>query len=283
MGDKLKGKSAVVTGGGGGIGKATCLALAAEGAKVVVNDLGKTPDGASTADKAVEEIKKAGGVAVANHDNIASMAGGQSVIKAAVSNFGRIDILVNCAGNYKTGSILDMTEADWDSIIAVHLKGHFACTQAAAKEMVQQKSGRIINISSSGALNFSPPGSRSIAYATAKAGILGMTATLSAHLGQFGITVNALWPGAITSLFPAATKSGFGDKKREGPEYVAPMIVYLATDLAQKVNGQFIYIAGGELCIYNRPMQLPGPHMFMRKPGMWTVDELAEIVPSMMV
>jgi NAD(P)-dependent dehydrogenase (short-subunit alcohol dehydrogenase family) len=284
MVERLKGKSAVVTGGGGGIGRAIALAMAEEGAKIIVNDI-KAPDGASAADKVVEEIKKGGGAAVANYDSVATMSGGQSIIKTATSNFGRIDILINCAGNYKAGLITDMTENDWDSIIAVHLKGHFSCIQAAVKEMIQQKTGRIINIGSNAAFNFVPGGSRSIAYAAAKAGILGITAALSAHLKQYGITVNGILPGAITQLFPALTRTGagFGQKKREGPEFVAPLIVYLATDEAQSITGQFFYTAGGDVCIYNRPMQLPGPHMVVRKMGKWTIDELSEVIPSMLV
>lgn len=282
MAQRLKSKSAVVTGGGDGIGRATALALAAEGAKVVVNDIGKDSAGKSMADKVVGEIKKAGGTAVANYDSVATMAGGRNIIKTAVSNFGRIDILVNCAGNYLLGTIEDMTEENWDGVMNVHLKGHFSCTQAAVKEMIPQKYGRIINISSTGAFMFIPGMSRSVAYGAAKAGIMGLTATLSANLKQHGITVNAMLPGAITKLFPAPTKGGFGEKTRVGPEFVAPTIVYLATDEAQNITGQFVYAAGGEVCIYNRPFQLPGPHMFVRKMGQWTVDELAEVIPSMM-
>jgi NAD(P)-dependent dehydrogenase (short-subunit alcohol dehydrogenase family) len=284
MAEKLKGKSAVITGGGGGIGGAISLAMAQEGAKVVVNDI-KAPDGTSAADKMVEKIKNEGGAAVANYDSVGTLSGGQNIIKTATSNFGRIDILVNCAGNYKSGLITDMTESDWDAIINVHLKGHFSCIQAAAKEMIQQKTGRIINISSNAAFNFVPGGSRSLAYAAAKAGILGITAALSAQLKPHGITVNGILPGAITQLFPALTRggSGFGMKKREGPEFVAPLIVYLSTDQAQNINGQFFYAAGGDVCIYNRPMQLPGPHMVVRKMGKWTVDELSEVIPSLLM
>ena len=160
MAQELKGKVAVVTGGGGDIGKGIALALAAEGAKVVVNDVSRDPDGNSAADKAVEEIKKAGGTAAANYDSVATMQGGENIVKTATSNFGRIDILVNCAGNFKVVKSVEMTEEDWDSIIDVHLKGHFSCTKAAALEMMKQKSGRIINISSRGAPFGRVPGNR---------------------------------------------------------------------------------------------------------------------------
>jgi NAD(P)-dependent dehydrogenase (short-subunit alcohol dehydrogenase family) len=283
MAERLKGKSAAVTGGGGGIGRAICLAMAEAGAKVVVNDIGRNPDGTSMADKVVSEIKTSGAAAVANYDSVATMAGGQNIIKDAMSNFGRIDILVNCAGNFKLGGVADLSESDWDSIIAVHLKGHFSCTQSAVKEMIKQKSGRIINISSTGAFWYAPGPITSVAYGAAKAGIMGMTASMSANLKQYNITVNALLPGAITTLFPALTAGkGFGVKKREGPEFVAPTVVYLASDESQNITGEFIYSAGGELGIFNRPIQMPGPHCFVRKQGKWTVDEIAEVLPTML-
>ena len=281
MTQRLTGKSAVVSGSGDGIGRAVALAMAAEGAKVVINDIGKDTGGNHIADKVVEEINKAGGTAVANYDSVATMAGGQNIIKTAINNFSRIDILVNCAGNYLLGTIEDMKEENWDSVMAVHLKGHFSCIQAAVKEMIKQKYGRIINISSAGAFMFVPGVSRSIAYPAAKAGIMGLTAALSANLKQHGITVNAVLPDAVTKLFPATTAMGGGKKLRKGPEYVAPTIVYLATEEARNITGQYILAGGGELCIYNRPFQIPGPHMFAHKMGQWTVDELSQIIPQM--
>ena len=281
MTQRLTGKSAVVSGSGDGIGRAVALAMAAEGAKVVINDIGKDTGGNHIADKVVEEINKAGGTAVANYDSVATMAGGQNIIKTAIDNFSRIDILVNCAGNYLLGTIEDMKEESWDSVMAVHLKGHFSCIQAAVKEMIKQKYGRIINISSAGAFMFVPGVSRSIAYPAAKAGIMGLTAALSANLKQHGITVNAVLPDAVTKLFPASTAMGGGKKMRKGPEYVAPTIVYLATEEARNITGQYILAGGGELCIYNRPFQIPGPHMFAHKMGQWTVDELSQIIPQM--
>ena len=141
MTDKLQGKSAVVTGGGRGIGRGIALALASEGAKVVVNDIFRDTDGTNVADKVVEEITKAKGTAVANYDSVASMAGGENIIRTVTSNFGRIDILANVAGNYLSMPALEMTEEAWDSTMAVHLKGHFTCSKAAAMEMAKQKSG----------------------------------------------------------------------------------------------------------------------------------------------
>ena len=277
MTQKLKDRSAVVTGGGDGIGKEVALAMAAEGAKVVINDIDK-----SAADKLVEAIKEAGGTAVANYDSVATMEGGESIIKTATGNFGRIDILVNCAGNFKALPTLDVTEDIWDSIITVHLKGHFSCSKAAIKEMLKQKHGRIINISSRAAA-FGPA---SLPYSAAKAGILGMTSMLSSELKDEGITVNVILPSAHTKLFSGGVPN-IGDNMPvmldRGPEYVAPIIVYLATDEAGGINGRYIYASGGDICIYAHPFQLPGEaHMFTRKMGKWTVAELSEVIPPLL-
>jgi NAD(P)-dependent dehydrogenase (short-subunit alcohol dehydrogenase family) len=275
MGEKLKGKSAVITGSGGGIGREVALAMAAEGAKVVVNDINK-----ELADKVVEEIKKAGGTAVANDDSVITMAGGENIIKTATSKFGKIDILANCAGFSKNALSTEVTEKDWDAIIAVHLKGHFACTQPAIKEMIKQKSGRIINISSRAGALFIWTGLASLPYCTAKAGIIGFTALLSAELKQHGITVNAILPSAITRGFPEK-RPKFGGGETEGPDFVPPIIVYLATDEAKDITGQFFYAAGGDIGIFPRPLQLDGNIKFIRKMGKWTIDELGKIIPPL--
>jgi NAD(P)-dependent dehydrogenase (short-subunit alcohol dehydrogenase family) len=281
MAQRLRAKSAVVTGGGGGIGGAVALALASEGAKLVVNDIGHNPDGTSLADKMVEEITKANGIAVANYDNVSTMLGGENIIQTATSNFGRIDILVNCAGNFKPMPTVEITENDWDSAIDVNLKGHFSCTKAAVLEMIKQKSGRIINISSRAAFSYTSGFPSSVAYASAKAGILGFTATLSAELQEYNITVNAIVPSAITPLFPQP-RPRFGGGETEGPDFVVPIIVYLATDETKAITGQFIYASAGDLCIFTRPLQLPGAHTFIRKTGKWTVDELSEVIPPLL-
>jgi NAD(P)-dependent dehydrogenase (short-subunit alcohol dehydrogenase family) len=280
MTQKLAGKVAVVTGGGNGIGRATALGLAAEGAKLVINDIGRTPDGAKAADKVVAEIKSAGGQAVANNDSVATASGGENIIQTALKTFGRIDILVNCAGNFVAKPIVELTEAEWDSIIGVHLKGHFNTCKAAVKEMLKQKSGRIINISSRAAFNYAtmPPGS--VAYSGAKAGIVGLTAELSAEVKEHGITVNVILPSADTQLFPGRGQR-FGGGMREGAEFVAPLIVYLATDDAKNVTGQAFYACGGDICIFERPLQLPGPVKFIRTQGKWNIEDLAAIVPGL--
>jgi len=147
MAQKLKDKSAVITGGGsGGIGRAVALAMAAEGAKVVVNDIGRNTDGKMIADEVVAEITKNNGIAVANYDSVVTLEGGEKIIRTAIDNFGRIDILVNCAGNKPSRSTLDMTDDEWNSVLNVHLKGHFSCIKAALPSMIQQKAGAIVNL-----------------------------------------------------------------------------------------------------------------------------------------
>jgi NAD(P)-dependent dehydrogenase (short-subunit alcohol dehydrogenase family) len=162
----------------------------------------------------------------------------------------------------------------------VHLKGHFGCTQAALREMIKQKSGgRIINFSSRAAWPFSLGPGPAIAYCTAKAGILGFTRALSLEVKEYGITVNAIAPEARTNLFqiPGRIVDGV---QLYGPEYVAPIVVYLATDEARDITGQIIYSGSGDLIIFAPPMQSPGAHQFIHKEGKWTVDELTKIIPK---
>jgi NAD(P)-dependent dehydrogenase (short-subunit alcohol dehydrogenase family) len=274
------GKVAAVTGGGNGIGRAAALALAAEGASLVINDIAGTTNGVKAADEVVNEIKDIGGQAVASYDSVATMSGGENIIQTAISSFGRIDILVNCAGNFIAKPILELTEAEWESIIGVHLKGHFSTCKAAVKEMVKQKSGRIINISSRAAFNYSamPPGS--VAYSGAKAGIVGLTAELSAEVKDYGITVNVILPSADTQLFPGRGQR-FGGDMRESADFIAPLIVYLATDDAKDITGQSFYACGGDICIFERPLQLSGPVKFIRTPGKWDIEDLASIIPGL--
>ena len=293
MAGKLEGKSAVVTGGGvGGIGEAVCLLLAKEGAKVVVNDYK-----AQIAEETVEKIRKEGGAAIANYDSVATMQGGQGIINAAVKNFGRLDILINIAGNYLVGSILEQTEADWDAQINVHLKGAFSCTQAAAKEMVKQKSGRVINISSPTPFAYKGFGSRSIAYSAAKSGIVGFTMTAAMQLAEHGITVNGIIPGAVTKLFPgpprpagAAAPPPAGVAPRGpsmlagmgSPDFVAPTIVYLCTDDAKGITGRFFHASGSRVGVYAYPFDLNTTNSSVYKVGQWTIDEVKEVIPRML-
>jgi NAD(P)-dependent dehydrogenase (short-subunit alcohol dehydrogenase family) len=282
MAGKLTGKVAVITGAGSevGIGKETAKAMAIEGAKVVVNDIVKDPSGSMGADRVVNEIKEAGGIAVANYDSVASMEGGRNIIKAAIDNFGKIDILVNTAGNHIGKPTMDYTEQDWDAILGVHLKGLFACTQAALKYMIPQKTGgRIINFTSIGVCSPELDPYASIAYNTAKAAVLGFTRTTSIELNQYGITVNAISPRATTILCPACIRNGV-EIKDFGPEYVAPIVIYLASDEAKEITSQVIMSGGNEIIFYAPIMQTPGAHQWFHKTGKWTIDELSQVIPK---
>ncbi len=280
---RLAGKVAVITGAGSkaGIGRETAKAMAAQGARVVINDFGKDPDGGWGADRVVKEVVEAGGIAVANYDQVGSMESGASIIKTAIDNFGRIDILVNAAGNFKVArSTVDFTEADWDAIMAVHLKGLFACTQAALREMLKQgNGGRIINFTSMAAFTAPFRGSH-LPYNAAKAGVIGFTRALALEMRDHGITVNAVSPGAHTSLFPVDAP---------GPECVAPLIVYLATEQAKNVTSQIIFASGGVICVLAHPvtglvppdLHLPSvtAHGYLYKDGVWTLEELEKALP----
>ena len=270
----LDGKVAIVTGAGGGIGRAEALLLAKEGAKVVVNDLGGARDGTgsseSTAGKVVEEIKAAGGEAVASFDDVSSAEGAPKIIAAAVSAFGRLDVLVNNAGILRDKSLLKMDEAMWDAVIAVHLKGTFLCTQAAAKQMVSQGGGgRIVNTTSvSGMMgNFGQTN-----YSAAKAGIYGITRTAAIELQKHRITVNAIAPIAKTRLtedlpmFQTATDS-------LTPDHIAPAALFLGSDLCGDRTGNVLAVAGAQMYIY-KVVQSAGK--FKDENGVWTAQEIAD-------
>ncbi|MBI2958056.1 MAG: SDR family oxidoreductase [Chloroflexi bacterium] len=271
MGQRLSGKVAVVTGGGSGIGRCTALDLAAEGARVVVNDLGlwtaDKPAGEKSADVVAAEINKSGGKAVASGDSVSTVAGCERVIKTAVDNFGRVDILVLCAGTVKNHLIEEITAEDWQKIMDVHVNGHFGCIKYAVPLMKKQGGGRIVAISSRQAFN---AGSSPV-YSVAKAAILGLTRSLAIQLGKHGITINAVMPSAGTPLFP-----GIGLKEKKAtPDTVSSLLVYLSTDEARGINGQLFFINGGNLELYSQQR----PVRTLHKEGKWTVDELVRLVP----
>src|SRR5215831_2217042 len=243
----LEGKVAIVTGAGGGLGRSHALALAAEGAKVVVNDPGVSRDGSGgavgkMADAVVDEIKKAGGQAVANHDSVADA--GEKIVKAAVDAFGKVDILVNNAGILRDKTIHNMTDEMWDLVLAVHLRGTFLCTRAAAKVMKEKGTGgRIINTTSVAGLkgNFGQSN-----YSAAKAGIYGFTLTAAMELAKDGITVNAIAPIAKTRM----TEEIESVPPEYRPEEVSPLVVFFASDLAKDLSGRIIGVHGRHLFEY---------------------------------
>jgi NAD(P)-dependent dehydrogenase (short-subunit alcohol dehydrogenase family) len=246
----LEGKAAIVTGAGGGLGRCHALALAREGANVVVNDIGGARDGSggakTPADNVVEEIKAAGGNAVANYDSVGSIAGANNIVAAAVDAFGRVDIVVNNAGILRDKTLLKMDEELWDSVINVHLKGTFAVTQAAARRIAEQVAngtatgGRIVNTSSIAGLvgNFGQSN-----YGAAKAGIAGFTRVAAIELAKFKITVNAIVPIAKTRM----TEDIAMVPESLRPECVSPLVVFLASDLAAGVSGRLFAVQGKEM------------------------------------
>ena len=202
------------------------------------------------------------------------MEGGSRIVGAALDAWGRIDILFNNAGILRDRMFIKMNEADWDAVIAVHLKGAFACTKAAAAHMQRQRCGRIINASSSSGLMGNAAQAN---YGAAKSAIAGFTRVLARDLGRYGITCNAIAPMAATRLTVGmadmAAKYGLVIPE---PEYIAPLIAYLASDAAWNVNGQIFYVFGGSVCL----AQPPVPRRTIFKHDGWTVDELIEAVPT---
>ena len=285
----LQDKVAVITGAGRGIGRGVALLMAEEGAKVVVNDPGVGPDGAGTddgpADQVVAEITKAGGTAAANHDSLVTADGGEAIIKTAVDKFGRIDVLVNNGGILRDRMVFNMSEDEWDDVIAVHLKGHFNCTRPASVLMRQQRYGRIINTSSESGL-WGNAGQAN--YGAAKSAIAGLTRVVARDLGRYGVTCNAIAPRADTRLMATVPQNRPGEAQaaaprsaelQRDPDWVAPITAYLASDGAWNINGQIFHVYGGTVAV----RQHPTPWRTIFKPGMWTLDELSAQVPELLV
>ncbi len=295
MGDRLKGKVAIVTGSGRGIGRGHALLLAEEGAKVVINDPGVARDGGTTserpADEVVAEIKKRGGEAVANYDSVATSEGATNIIKTALDSFGRLDILINNAGILRERMSFNMTDEEWDGVIQTHLYGHFYCAREAARIFRQQRSGRIVNTSSTAGLGTIGQCN----YGSAKEGIIGLTRALANELGRYGVTVNCVRPGGTTRMssspemeaaakaraerVAAGTATARPERVRDeaagDPENNAPFVVWLCTDAAAHVNGYDFGTSGYEVGLYSQPTVIKSIH----KDGRWTLDELDEIAP----
>jgi NAD(P)-dependent dehydrogenase (short-subunit alcohol dehydrogenase family) len=269
----LEGRVAIITGAGGGIGRAEALLFAREGARVVVNDVGGARDGTGSSDapaaKVAEEIRAAGGQAVPSFDNVATAAGAAAIVKTAVDAFGRIDVLVNNAGILRDKTLLKMTEEMWDAVIAVHLKGTFLCTQAAARQMIAQGGGgRIVNTSSvSGMMgNFGQTN-----YSAAKAGIYGITRTTAIELQKQRITVNALAPIAKTRLTEDLPM--FQGLETLTPEHIAPAALFLASDLCEDRTGHVLAVSGSRMYCFK---VVEGKGKFKEGNVPWTAREIAE-------
>ena len=245
----LEGKVAIVTGAGGGLGRAHALLLAKEGAAVVVNDLGGSVDGSGTgsrvADEVVKEIRDAGGMGLANFGSVTDADEAQGMVDAAVEEFGRVDILINNAGILRDKSFKKMTEDIWDPVIEVHLKGTYHATRAAYLRMVEQgEGGRIIMTSSTSGLigNFGQTN-----YGAAKAGIAGFMRCLAIEGQKAGITVNVLAPNAYSRMTAALFPEG--SEERFAPERVSPAIAWLCSDESKEITGQQFVISGNRVSL----------------------------------
>ena len=285
----LDGKVAIVTGAGRGIGRGEALLLASEGARVVVNDLGVAGDGAGNdmtpAQQVVDEISAAGGEAIVNHDDVTDWDAAKRLVDQAIDTFGGLHILVNNAGILRDKMSFSMDEADFDSVIRVHLKGHFAPTKWAATYWREQSkagidtAGRVINTSSEAGL-YGNVGQAN--YSAAKGGIYSMTLSLARELKRFGVTANAIAPRARTRMTEnlgghfseAPPAQGFDDLH---PDNVAPVVGWLASDAAAEVSGQVFMVTGGRVHLM-APFEPVGE---VRQDRRWTVSELIDASPEL--
>jgi NAD(P)-dependent dehydrogenase (short-subunit alcohol dehydrogenase family) len=275
----LKGKVAIVTGAGRGIGRGHALALADAGAKLVVNDLGGSLAGEgadlSPAQQVVEEIQAAGGEAVADGENVADFDGAARMVQHAVDAFGRLDILVNNAGILRDRMIVNMSEAEWDAVINVHLKGHFAPTRHAAAYWRERSKagdevhGRVINTSSPSGV-FGNVGQSN--YGAAKGGIAAFTVIAAQELSRYGVTVNCLAPNARTRMTEETFDMGAPPEGFDplDPANMSPVIVALCADEAQAITGQVFHVWGGAV---NALQGWSAGELFER-PERWNADEL---------
>jgi len=279
----------IVTGAGGGLGRAHALAFAAEGARVVVNDIGTSREGegasATPAQQVVDEITRAGGEATANTDDVADWDGAGRLVATAVDAFGRLDVLVNNAGFLRDRMLASMSVEEWDAVIRVHLRGHFCpLRQAAGYWRDRSKAGepvdaRVINTSSgAGLLGSIGQGN----YSAAKAGIVGLTLVAAQELKRYGVTVNAIAPAARTRMTEVAMpemmkrpESGFDAM---APENVSPLVVWLGSEQSREVTGRVFEVEGGVVSVADGWQH--GPKV--DKGERWSPDELGAVVASLL-
>jgi NAD(P)-dependent dehydrogenase (short-subunit alcohol dehydrogenase family) len=299
MGERFKGRVAIVTGAGRGIGRTVAMLLAEEGASVVVNDLGGAVDGSggssTPADEVVEEIRRAGGSAAASHESVAELDSAGRIVRQTIDTFGRLDVLVNVAGVLRDRMVFNMSEAEWDTVLGVHLHGAFNMVRSAIPHMIAQRYGRIVLFSSISGLRSSGQAN----YAAAKEGTVGFARALAGELGPFGISVNAVYPGAATRMTAtvpdtarqmrkqAAVASGDptaksgqiigieGPSEAHAPENNAPKVVYLASEAGGTITGQVIGTAGWAMELFSPRHVVRSIH----KRSRWTLDELDRLMP----
>src|SRR5579859_6743909 len=261
---RLDGRVAIVTGAGRGIGRSVAILLARQGAAVVVNDLGSAVDGSGSdtgpAGAVAEEIGAAGGEAVANGADVSDHAAAEALIASAIERFGRLDVLVNVAGILRDRMVFNMTEQEWDDVIRVHLRGTFNTTKFAAAHWRSLRDAgaqnRIINFTSVSGLHGAPGQPN---YAAAKMGIVGLTYSCANGLGRYGVTANAISPGAATRMtesVPDERRRSPQDGDERAPENVAPAVAYLASEGSDWCTGQVISARGYEIGLYNKPQLL---------------------------
>ncbi len=287
-GKRLEGRVAVVTGSGRGIGRGVAKLLASEGASIVVNDVGAALDGqgedSTPAAQVVEEISELGGRAVASYHSVATAEGGANIVQQALDEFGRLDIVVTPAGILRDRMIFNMSEQEWDDVIAVHLKGTYSVVRPASEIFRAQKSGRIVTFSSVSGL-YGQGGQSN--YGAAKDAIAGFTRVVAKELARYNATANIISPGASTRMTDSvpestrAMRAGAFPPPLEGtltsePDQVAPMVVWLCTDAADGVSGNIFHCTGNRVSLMNHPV----PHRSIYKDGRWTVDELSAVVPE---
>ena len=285
---RLAGKVAIVTGSGRGIGRCEALLMAQQGAKVVVNDIGADSEGGSTAARVADEIRTAGGDAVASIDSVVTMEGAQRTVDAAVQSFGRLDILINNAGLRGGNPIDKITDEEWDRVVDSHLKSSFAMIKFAVPVFKRQGGGVIVNTGSEAGLGMI----FNAAYSSAKEGVAGLTRTVAREQGRFGIRCNMIRPRAgvntgggewgrqvFRKWMPMARVLGrywIGDRGLWGvnrvayPEQVAELVVWLCTDAAANVNGRSFFVAGEEIGLWSEPELVRS----LARPGGWDLDSL---------
>jgi len=302
MKKRLEGKVAVVTGGGRGIGRAIAMEMARQGAKVLVNDLGCQTDGtcisSAIAEETAQAIRSSGGIAIANHESVATKSGSERIVQSSVDQFGGIDILVNNAGIIRDTFIWDMSDEAWDAVVKTHLYGHFYCTRAAVTRMLEkirlgtQKKGRIINITSHAGIKGGPlfP-----AYSAAKMGIVGFTYSCANALWKYGITCNAVAPHAMTRFVDTLTENDLRrmaesrgvteaqsipigevkDKLFAPPEAIAPVVCWLASDMADRISGEIFAIRAGRVGLFSHMNEA----ILAVKNGIFDLDEIWDLMP----
>ena len=304
MGNRLENRVAVVTGSGRGIGRGVALMLAEEGASVVIADFGGNLDGTggeeSPADQVVSEIKSAGGRAAANYGDVSSFEGAGGMVQTALDEFGRLDILCHVAGILRDRMVFNMTEEEWDAVLAVHLKGAFNTVRHAVEPMLRQRYGRILLFSSGSGLGASGQAN----YSAAKEGMVGFSRALARELGPYGIAVNAIYPGGATRMtasVPPSTSqlrraAGIGssaartdgddeqrEQQQESPDGTprdplnnAPTVAWLCSEAGGQISGQVIGASGWQASRYS----MRHVTRSISRPTRWSVEELADMIPG---